>query len=357
MVLMWLCALVFLGLASVGAVPLCSSQAAPQLCCAKTQLLFLLDRSMTQSAVNNTEVIDFMKRARCFFEDGRTQTGLIRFNNYVETVIPLSNYTSDEWYNQLDTATATIEQISPYTPMAEAFWLAKKVFDTTSPFGPSCDRLNRLVVVLTDGYPVQNMPRRNNNFGTLGDPDVPRTSGWLSTKAPTGKLSKPFDYADYNEIKVPQQAKILKETTNSRILMVAMSGPEDVNGRVSYFSGEIDPKYACIDGTPTSSPTNTPSMPPTLGTMGNCPAGGNSSNTQCYRRRVHDPPYSVDGNTYSYGGAPITRYQDCVVRDQSLFPIATDTSHIVRVGEMESFFATALAGTGPLACPVDHCQA
>ena len=279
-----------LALGSVEATPAsCSAQPPAKLCCYKTQLLFLLDRSATQAITNITEPINFMKRARCFFEEGRVQTGLIVFNRDVKTVIPLGNYSADDWYTALDNAVPTIQPTSRFTPMAEAFWLARRTFEQ-NPDSP-CDPINRVVVLMSDGFPVQNMPPKNSGdtvFGIGGDAGIPTT--YLSKPASSGaNLALIGDYAEYNEHWVPYEAKRLKEETGSRIITVAMKGTDTLSARVSYFTGEIDPTYACRN--PSTPPTRSPTVVPAptskpVSNMPACVAGQSPETTQCYRRRV-----------------------------------------------------------------------
>lgn len=98
---------------------------------------------------------------------------------------------------------------------------------------------------------------------TLSDPwpyagtDVP--TDWLYRNAANGGPTS----AEYAEVIVPEQARLLKEEYKARLIVVVLKSGDEENiarqGRIDYFKGVITPEFTCNKRT-TNPPTPAPAF-------------------------------------------------------------------------------------------------
>ena len=258
-------------------VPSCSAQPIPNFdqCCTPAEVLYLLDwsKSITDNPADKTDVLDFLKRSRCMFHETATKSGLIVFNKNVSVAIPFAYRNSSEWYEKVDELDLVEQQ--KYTPMAEALWKAGQVFNESGK--PPCG-VNRLVILLSDGRPYQNMPANPS-----ASPPYPQP--YAGTDIPTDWLYRPTNQggpnsAYYAERIVPAQAKSLKDNYDARIIVLALKSGTGLldNARVDYFKGDISNVFKCETTTANCRNGNTC-------TTGQC-NGIPKASSQCYLQRL-----------------------------------------------------------------------
>jgi len=306
----------------VSATPSCASPPEPLQCCVPSQVLFLMDRSLSiDPAVHTlTEQLDLIKRLRCLYKDGQTQFGLITFNNQVVVSIPLATYSSSDWYSAVDTAAPTISPQQPWTPVAEALELALNTFNANPPNSNCSASVNRVVVLLTDGYPSQN---------TVINTGV--TSKWLANAQTHGV---------YQHTTVPNQAQALRDI-GTRIIAVLVNNADKLPTRELYLTGVRDNDYRC--GVDILAYKTGACNPPTV----------SGTNSQCFRTRTPSTgptPSRYQGFSTTPTPTPTPtnlrpNYPTCY--GSGFQPIA---DYVVKIADNQ-LVSDAVAGAGPFACP------
>lgn len=269
------------------AAPSVSCPSSPEnACCVPTQILFVVDASQSVPLSDLNTMLNYAKHARtCLFEDGRVQAGLITFERQINLSIPLASHTAASWNAQVDQIKANFagNNNREFTPMAEALWLARQVFESANSSSACKKFVNRVVVVLTDGIPNQNMVL-DSPVGIYGA--IPED--WLGV---TGYWNNPYTQANVNSNMriainyhlntVPTQAKLLKDLDVRLVIVVLDSDAEETskNGRLSYYRTGADPALTCAKVASDQGFTASSFC----STRGSLDTQAKRENSQCYR--------------------------------------------------------------------------
>jgi hypothetical protein len=229
-------------------------------------LLFMVDgsNSMNRNKFYG-EMLEYCLALYCSFSPALSnQAGMIVFNKNIQVVIPLAQYSRQQWEVKVNGVRADQTQCcSCCTPTAEAFDRAYNEFEARG------KNVVSIAFTITDGVPSNNNAKEN---GVDSIPDLQGNPAWWWYSVQQG-----FDPAVYNYKIVPQRALNLKDAGH-RLMLI---GVPDSNGDPpdkKYFNGGLSGQQ-CVSrqGVSFCSTYNKPPFP-----IVSTPVGDNSFSTKSW---------------------------------------------------------------------------
>ncbi|GBG34898.1 Collagen alpha-5VI chain [Hondaea fermentalgiana] len=232
------------------------------------RILFILDGSLSINQTHfDMEMMDFVINTYCGFRNTaggvKYEAGVITFNQYIETRIPFTEFTPDEFETAINTYVRYQTPLRCCTTHAEAAILAKEMFKARG----LNDGYENIAFFVTDGQPFINY-----KFGEYSVADDSRSrqfyddrglslSGWTQNK----KGQRDEMRVSYATQKVPKKMRDLKNLGIRVFFIGVPHNDPDKNVNIDYFNGKLTNDEICYtneDVTPSQTSCGTLSYSP-----------------------------------------------------------------------------------------------